>query len=144
MRQRIVITAITALCLSGTAAVAQMPSGKQIPGAGSVPAPPAVPAAPTVPTVPALPTVPPLPTGALSKDALLKQANDMVSNLTSMKNAGNLAPAQLKQVDDMLPKATAIKTELEKPKVEATKLGQLASTLSDLQKQMTALKGLVR
>lgn len=126
MRQRIIITAMAAVCLTGTAAVAQMPSGTQIPGAGSIPGASS------------------LPTGALSKDALLTQAKNMVSDLTSMKSSGNLAPAQAKQVDVMLPKATSAKTELEKPQVEPSKLGQLASTLSDLQKQMTTLKGMAK
>ena len=99
MRQRIIMTAMAAVCLTGTAAVAQMPSGTQIPGASSVPG------------------VSSLPAGPLSRDALLKQANDMVSNLTSMKSSGNLAPAQAKQVDAMLPKAT---TEPSVPSVART------------------------
>lgn len=126
MRQRIVIAAMAAVCLTGTAAAAQMPSGTQIPGAGSVPG------------------VSSLPTGALSKDALLTQAKNMVSDLTSMKSSGNLVPAQAKQVDDMLPKATSVKTKLEKPQVETSKLGKLASTLSALQKQMATLKGMAK
>ena len=126
MIQRIVIAAMAAVCLTGTMAVAQLPGGTQIPGAGS------------------LPGTSSLPTGAFSKDALLTQAKDMVSDLTSMKSSGKLAPAQAKQVDDMLPKATSVKTELEKPQVETSKLTQLASTLSDLQKQLTTLKSLIK
>ena len=60
----------------------------------------------------------------------------MVSDLTSMKSSGKLAPEQTKQVDTLLPKATSLTSELEKPQVEAAKLPQLASDLSDLQKQV--------
>ena len=91
-----------------------------------------------------IPGVGSLPKGGFSKDALLAQAKDMVSDLTSMKSSGKLAPDQTKQVDTLLPKATSLTSELEKPQVEASKLPKLASDVSDLQKQVGALKSLVK
>jgi hypothetical protein len=88
--------------------------------------------------------VPSLPTGGFSKDALLAQAKDMLADLTSMKSGGKLAPEQTKQVDELLPKATSLTGELQKPQVDAAKLPQLANNLSDLQKQVGALKALVK
>jgi hypothetical protein len=44
----------------------------------------------------------------------------------------------------MLPKAQSLTTELEKPQVPPNKLTQLASSLSDLQKQLATLKGLIK
>jgi len=88
-----------------------------------------------------------LPTGALglpSKDSLLNEAKGMVSDLTSMKSSGKLAPDQVKQVDDLLPKAQSLTSELEKPQVSATDLPKLASNLSDLQKQVGVLKGFMK
>lgn len=97
-----------------------MPGGVQIPGAGSI------------------------PTSLPSKDMLLQQAKGMVSDLTSMKSSGKLDAAQMKQVDGMLPKVQSLTSELEKPQVPPSKLTQLASSLSDLQKQFSTLQGLVR
>ena len=85
-----------------------------------------------------------LPTGGFSKDSLLKQAQELLGDLTSMKSSGKLAPAQTKQVDDLLPKAQSLNDELEKPQVEASRLPQLASNLTDLQKQVGALKGFLK
>lgn len=87
-----------------------------------------------------------LPMGGLglSKDSLLNEAKGMVSDLTSMKSSGKLAPDQLKQVDDLLPKAQSLTSELEKPQVSATELPKLASNLSDLQKQVGVLKGFIK
>ncbi len=85
-----------------------------------------------------------LPTGGFSKDALLSQAKTMLTDLTSIMSSGKLAPEQLKQIDTMLPKATSLTNELEKPQVDAAKLPQLATDLSDLQKQVTALKDLMK
>jgi len=85
-----------------------------------------------------------LPTSLPSKDTLLQQAKSMVSDLTSLKGSGKLDAAQTKQVDGMLPKAQSLTTELEKPQVPPNKLTQLASQLSDLQKQYTTLKGLIK
>ncbi len=109
---------LTAL-VSTTPLYAQVP-GVQIPGVGS------------------------LPTGGFSKDALLKQAKDLVSELTSMKNSGKLLPEQGRQVDDLLPKATALTGELEQPQLDATRLPDLASRLGDVQKQTASLKSLMR
>ena len=85
-----------------------------------------------------------LPTGSFSKDSLLKQAKELVSDLTSMKSNGSLAPAQAKQAGDLLPKAQSLTGELEKPQVEAARLPQLASDLSALQKQVSVLKGFMK
>ncbi|HYB44269.1 MAG TPA: hypothetical protein VEL75_21020 [Candidatus Methylomirabilis sp.] len=85
-----------------------------------------------------------LPVGGLSKDSLLSEAKNMVSELTSMKSSGKLAPDQAKQVDDLLPKAQSLTSELQKPQVSPTELPKLASNLSDLQKQVGALKGAIK
>ena len=125
MAQRILI-ALSMLAVSlfaPLATQAQMPGGVQVPkapGTGSV------------------------PTSIPSKDSLLEQAKGMVSDLTSMKSSGKLDAAQTKQVDGMLPKAQSLTSELEKPQVPPSKLTQLASSLSDLQKQLATLKGLVK
>lgn len=116
---------VSALILAGsltalTATEAQLPGGMQVPGAGS------------------------LPTGGFSKASLLKQAQDLVSDLVSMKSAGKLAPDQAKEVDSLLPKAESVKGELEKPQVEPARLPQLATDLGDLQKQAGVLKGFMK
>ena len=85
-----------------------------------------------------------LPMGGLSKDSLLAQAKEMLADLVSMKSSGKLAPEQTKQVDDLLPKATSLTSELEKPQVDTGRLPQLASNLSDLQRQVGALKGMLK
>jgi hypothetical protein len=82
--------------------------------------------------------------GGLSKDALLTQATQVVTDLTLMKSSGKLAAEQATQVNTLLPKATSVTTELAKPQVEATRLPQLATDVSDLQKQVSALKGLMK
>lgn len=122
MTQRLLIalSLLAVLLTAPLAALAQMPGGVQMPSTPSV------------------------PTGMLSKDALLGQAKSMVSDLTSMKSSGKLDAAQTKQVDGMLPKAQSLTSELEKPQVPPSKLTQLASSLSDLQKQLATLKGLVK
>ena len=109
-----------ALVIAPLSAPAQLPGGVQIPGGAS------------------------LPTGGFSKDTLLTQAQGLVTDLTTMKNSGKLAADQLKQVDTLLPKATSLTTELAKPQIEATRLPQLASDVTELQKQVTALKSLVK
>ena len=125
MAQRILIalSMLAILLVAPVAAHAQMPGGVQVPqmpGTGS------------------------LPTSLPSKDSLLEQAKGMVSDLTSMKSSGKLDAAQTKQVDGMLPKAQSLTSELEKPQVPPNKLTQLASSLSDLQKQLATLKGLIK
>jgi len=111
---------VVAGCLLGPGgALAQLP-GVQMPGGAS------------------------LPMGGLSKDALLNQAKALVTELTSMKGSGKLAPAQITQVDELLPKATSLTSELAKPQVDAARLPQLGSDLSELQKQVGTLKGLMK
>jgi hypothetical protein len=120
MRYRLAVGAAVAAFLIGAVAVcAQIPGMGAAPGVGSL-------------------------TGGFSKDSLLAQAKEMVSDLMSMKSSGKLAPEQTKQVDTLLPKATSLTSELEKPQVEAAKLPQLASDVSDLQKQVGALKSFMK
>jgi hypothetical protein len=119
-RLLIALSTLAILLTAPLAALAQMPGGVQVPGTGS------------------------LPTGMLSKDTLLQQAKGMVSDLTSMKSSGKLDAAQTKQVDGMLPQAQSLTSELEKPQIPTSKLTQLAGSLSDLQKQMATLQGLVK
>ena len=119
-RLLIALSTLAVLLTAPLAALAQMPGGVQVPGTGS------------------------LPTGMLSKDTLLQQAKGMVSDLTSMKSSGKLDAAQTKQVDGMLPQAQSLTSELEKPQIPTSKLTQLAGSLSDLQKQMATLQGLVK
>jgi len=119
-RLLIALSILAVLLTAPLAALAQMPGGMQVPGTGS------------------------LPTSMLSKDTLLQQAKGMVSDLTSMKSSGKLDAAQAKQVDGMLPKAQSLTSELEKPQVPTSKLTQLASSLSDLQKQLATLQSLVK
>lgn len=120
-RRLLIATSILAVLLTAPlAALAQLPGGVQVPGTGS------------------------LPTSLLSKDTLLQQAKGMVSDLTSMKTSGKLDAAQAKQVDGMLPNAQSLTSELEKPQVPTSKLMELASSVSDLQKQLATLKGLVK
>ncbi len=78
------------------------------------------------------------------KAQLLEQAQKLVADLTAMKSSGKLGAADTAKVDSLLPKATAVNTELAKPQVEATRLPQLATDLSDLQKQVGSLKGLMK
>jgi hypothetical protein len=135
MRNRLPLVAsiLAALLSAPLASSAQMPERK--PGTFGVPSAPSVPGVPVVrpPSVPAVP----------SRDALLDQANGVVGDLTSLRNSGKLAASQAKQVDTLLPKATAVAGELAKPQVETTRLGQLASELNALQQQVTTLKGQV-
>jgi hypothetical protein len=120
MRYRLVIGAtVAALVIGPMGAFAQIPGIGAVPGTGSL-------------------------LGGFSKDSLLAQAKEMVSDLTSMKSSGKLAPEQTKQVDTLLPKATSLTSELEKPQVDAAKLPQLASDVSDLQKQVGVLKSFMK
>jgi len=118
MRYRVAIGALAAALIVGaTGAFAQIPGVGSVPGVGSLP---------------------------LSKDALLAKAKEMVSDLTSMKSSGKLAADQVKQVDTLLPKANSLTSELAKPQVEASRLPQLASDVSDLQKQVGTLKSFMK
>jgi hypothetical protein len=78
------------------------------------------------------------------KAQLLEQAQKLVADLTSMKSSGKLGAADTAKVDSLLPKATAVNTELAKPQVEPSRLAQLAGQLGDLQKQVGALKGVMK
>lgn len=88
--------------------------------------------------------MPPGLSAGLSKDALLEQAKSMVGDLTSMKSSGKLGPAQIQQVDTLLPKAQSLTGELEQPQLDAARLPALAGNLNDLQKQVGVLKGFMR
>ena len=88
--------------------------------------------------------MPPGLSAGLSKDALLEQAKSMVGDLTSMKGSGKLGPAQMQQVDTLLPKAQSLTGELEQPQLDAARLPALAGNLNDLQKQVGVLKGFMR
>jgi hypothetical protein len=50
----------------------------------------------------------------------------------------------MKKVDELLPKAQSLNNELEKSKVEASKLPKLAADLKDLQKQVGVLQGFMK
>jgi hypothetical protein len=76
------------------------------------------------------------------KAALLEQAKKLVVDLTAMKQDPTVSAADKSKVDTLLPKATAVNTELAKPQVEPSRLTQLAGQLGDLQKQVAALKGM--
>ena len=118
MRHRMAAPAalVTALLGAGIPAHAQLPGGVQMPS---------------------------LPTTLPGKDQLLGQAKQMVADLTSLKESGKLAADQAKQVDELLPRANTLTSELAKPQVEISKLGQLSQEVTDLQKEVTALKSLV-
>lgn len=121
MRDRVVAAVAMAVLVAGPVAVhAQIPGVGSVPGMGS------------------------LPIGGFSKDTLLSQAKEVVSDLTSMKSSGKLLPDQTKQVDTLLPKATSITSELEKPALDAARLPQLASDVKDLQSQVGVLKSFMK
>ena len=61
-----------------------------------------------------------------------------------MKSSGKLAPEQVQKVDTLLPKAQSLNTELAKPQVDAASLPQMASNLSELQKEVGVLKGFMK
>lgn len=92
----------------------------------------------------ALAQIPGLGSMIPDKAQLLEQAQKLVADLTSMKSSGKLGAADTAKVDALLPKATAVNSELAKPQVETSRLPQLASQLSDLQKQTASLKGLMK
>ena len=123
MRQRVPIGTwiLAVLLMSPLAALAQIPGGVQVPGTSALPSA-------------SLPT----------KDGLLQQAKGMVTDLTAMKSSGKLAPAQAQQVDGLLPKATALTSDLQKPQIPTSKLAEYATTLNDLQKQVGMLKSAIK
>ena len=75
------------------------------------------------------------------KGALLQQSKKLVTDLTAMKQNPSLSATDKSKVDSLLPQATEVNSELEKPQTEPSKLAQLAGKLGDLQKQVGALKG---
>jgi hypothetical protein len=74
------------------------------------------------------------------RDQLLKQAQQMVADLTTMKSSGTLGEEQAAEVDELLPLATALSNELEKPQTDAASLRELSGDLAEMQKQVSALK----
>ena len=95
-----------------------------------------------VPASAQLPGVGSLPSSVIpDKAALLEQAKKLLADLTAMKQDPKLPTADKTKVDAMIPKATAVNTELAKPQVEPSKLTQLATQLGDLQKQYASLRG---
>jgi hypothetical protein len=113
---RIAVIMLSLTLAAATPVLAQLPGGVQLPGASQL----------------------------LSKDALLAQAKQLLGELTSMKSSGALQPTQAAQVDTLIPKATSLTSELEKPQIEASRLSGLAKDLGDMQKQVAALKGMIR
>ena len=79
-----------------------------------------------------------------SKDSLLAQATDMVAELTSMSTGGKLTPEQAKHASDLISKGNSLRGQLQNPGTDPVKLSQLGTNLLDLQKEVDALKALVR
>jgi hypothetical protein len=75
------------------------------------------------------------------KATLLEQGKKLLADLTAMKQDPKVSAADKTKVDSMIPKATAVNTELAKPQVEPSRLTQLATQLGDLQKQYASLRG---
>ena len=101
---------------------AQTPRGAPVPGAAQLSAP----------------QLPP-------RARLAAQARRAMLDLASIKSSGTPLPSDEEgKLDTLLLKAAALNTELENPQIEASKLSELADELSDLQKEVRALKALVR
>ena len=83
----------------------------------------------------------PAPVAAQGRDQLLAQARQVVVDLTSLKSSGTLGAEQAAEVDELLPVATALSNELEKPQADAAVLRELSGDLAEIQKQVSALKG---
>jgi hypothetical protein len=75
------------------------------------------------------------------KATLLEQGKKLLADLTAMKQDPKLPAADKTKVDTLIPKTTAVNTELAKPEVEPSRLTKLAGQLGDLQKQYASLKG---
>ena len=73
------------------------------------------------------------------KAALLEQAKKLVAELVAMKQNPKLSAAEKGKVDSLLPQATQLNSELAKPQ-PPSRFAELAGQLSDLQKQVGALK----
>ena len=120
MRHSIIVPwVVVAMLTSPIAVCAQLPGGVQIPGGMA------------------------LPSGGLSQDMLLQQAKALLGDLTSMKTSGQLAPAQMSDLDALLPQAQSLTGELEKP-LDAARLPALAGNLTDLQQKVGVLKGFIK
>jgi hypothetical protein len=119
-RMASIASLLAGLLVAAGVAHGQLPSGMSVPGGVQI------------------------PTSLASKDQLLTQAKQLVEDLTSLKGSGKLVPEQTKKVDELLPRANSLTSELAKPQVETSKLTQYAQDLSDLQKQVTSLKSLVK
>jgi len=88
-----------------------------------------------------MPGVGSLPSSMIpDKAALLEQGKKILADLMTMKQDPKLPAADKAKVDALIPKAQTVNTELAKPQVETSKLTQLASQVTDLQKQVTAIK----
>ncbi len=91
-----------------------------------------------------MPGVGSLPSSMIpDKAALLEQAKKILADLTAMKADPKLPAADKAKVDTLIPQARTVNTELAKPQVEPSKLTQLAGQVTDLQKQLAAIKGTV-
>ena len=110
-------TVLTAALL--TAAFTPASASAQLPGVGSICASSLIP----------------------DKAMLLEQGKKLLADLTAMKQDPKLPAADKSKVDSLIPKTTAVNTELAKPQVEPSRLTKLAGQLGDLQRQYAALKG---
>jgi len=88
-----------------------------------------------------MPSVPSLPSSIIpDKAALLEQGKKILADLLTMKQDPKLPAAERAKVDALIPQARTVNTELAKPQVETSKLTQLAGQVTDLQKQVAAIK----
>ena len=88
-----------------------------------------------------MPGVGSLPSSLLpDKAALLEQGKKILADLVAMKADPKLPAADKSKVEALIPKAQSVNTELAKPQVETSKLTQLASQVTELQKQVAAIK----
>ena len=88
-----------------------------------------------------MPGVGSLPSSLIpDKAALLEQGKKILADLVAMKADPKLPAADHSKVDALIPKAQSVNTELAKPQVETSKLTQLASQVTELQKQVSAIK----
>ena len=88
-----------------------------------------------------MPGVGSLPSSVIpDKAALLEQGKKIMADLVAMKQDPKLPAADKAKVDTLIPKAQTVNTELAKPQVETSKLTQLAGQVTDLQKQVAAIK----
>ena len=80
-----------------------------------------------------------------SRAQLATQVKRAVMDLAAMKNSGKVLPSDEEaKLGALLLRAAELTGDLEKPQIEASELSQLASEVSDLQKEVGALKMLVQ